>query len=400
MVDPIKNAKIVLGVTGSIANYKALDLASKLTQAEAKVDVVMTQSAANFVNPLAFMNITHRPVTTDLFDPNSPVAVNHVALAESTDLVIVAPCTANTIEKIANGIANNALDATIMATQAPLIIAPAMDANMFNSPALQENLAKLIRREVFIAGPAKGRLASGLIGMGRLIEVNELVDSCRMTLGKHGDLEGVKLVVTAGGTVEPIDPVRSITNRSSGRMGYRLAEAARDRGAYVTLISAPSNMEQPVGIHMENIENALEMKSAVDEACRDADAIIMAAAVADWRPKSRSFSKEKKDGKKSWSIELIQNPDIIAEVKSKDLIKIGFAAESEDLEVNAKSKIITKGLDLIVANDITSADSGFSVDTNKVTLIHADSSIEHLPLMPKYEVAHAILDRMRTGLNR
>lgn len=400
MVDPIKNAKIVLGVTGSIANYKALDLASKLTQAEAKVDVVMTQSATHFVNPLAFMNITHRPVTTDLFDPKSPVAVNHVALAESTDLVIVAPCTANTIGKIANGIANNALDATIMATQAPLIIAPAMDANMFNSPALQENLAKLIQRKVFIAGPAKGRLASGLIGMGRLIEVNELVDSCRMTLGKHGDLEGVKLVVTAGGTVEPIDPVRSITNRSSGRMGYSLAEAARDRGAYVTLISAPSNMEQPVGIHMENIENALEMKSAVDEACRDADAIIMAAAVADWRPKSRSFSKEKKDGKKSWSIELIQNPDIIAEVKSKDLIKIGFAAESEDLEVNAKSKIITKGLDLIVANDITSADSGFSVDTNKVTLIHADSSIEHLPLMPKYEVAHAILDRMRTGLNR
>ncbi len=219
-------------------------------------------------------------------------------------------------------------------------------------------------------------------------------------LRKHGDLEGVKLVVTAGGTVEPIDPVRSITNRSSGRMGYSLAEAARDRGAYVTLISAPSNMEQPVGIHMEHIESALEMKSAVDEACLDADAIIMAAAVADWRPKSRSFSKEKKDGKKSWSIELIQNPDIIAEVKSKDLIKIGFAAESEDLEVNAKSKIITKGLDLIVANDITSADSGFSVDTNKVTLIHADSSIEHLPLMPKYEVAHAILDRMRTGLNR
>ena len=400
MVDPIKNAKIVLGVTGSIANYKALDLASKLTQAEAKVDVVMTQSATHFVNPLAFMNITHRPVTTDLFDPNSPVAVNHVALAESTDLVIVAPCTANTIGKIANGIANNALDATIMATQAPLIIAPAMDANMFNSPALQENLAKLIQRKVFIAGPAKGRLASGLIGMGRLIEVNELVDSCRMTLGKHGDLEGVKLVVTAGGTVEPIDPVRSITNRSSGRMGYSLAEAARDRGAYVTLISAPSNMEQPVGIHIEHIENALEMKSAVDEACLDADAIIMAAAVADWRPKSRSFNKEKKDGKKSWSIELIQNPDIIAEVKSKDLIKIGFAAESEDLEVNAKSKIITKGLDLIVANDITSADSGFSVDTNKVTLIHADSSIEHLPLMPKYEVAHAILDRMRTGLNR
>ena len=257
MVDPIKNARIVLGVTGSIANYKALDLASKLTQSEGKVDVVMTKSATRFVNPLAFMNITHRPVTTDLFDPNSTVAVNHVALAESADLVIVAPCTANTIGKIANGLADNALDATIMATRAPLIVAPAMDANMFDHPAVQENLAKLLQRGVFIAGPSEGRLASGLVGIGRLIEVIELINSCRMILGKHGDLEGVKLVVTAGGTVEPIDPVRSITNRSSGRMGYSLAEAGRDRGASVTLISAPSSLNQPVGVHIKHIESAL-----------------------------------------------------------------------------------------------------------------------------------------------
>ena len=400
MVDPIKNARIVLGVTGSIANYKALDLASKLTQSEAKVDVVMTKSATRFVNPLAFMNITHRPVTTDLFDPNSAVAVNHVALAENADLVIVAPCTANTIGKIANGLAVNALDATILATRAPLIVAPAMDANMFDHPAVQENLAKLIQRGVFIAGPSEGRLASGLVGIGRLIEVINLVNSCRMILGKHGDLEGVKLVVTAGGTVEPIDPVRSITNRSSGRMGYSLAEAARDRGASVILISAPSSLDQPVGVHIKHIENALEMKSTVEEACLDADAIIMAAAVSDWRPKKRDDNKNKKNGKKSWSIELIQNPDIIAGIKSEHLIKIGFAAETEDLEINAKSKIAAKGLDFIVANDITSKDSGFSVDTNKVTLIHADGSIERLPGMPKYEVAHAILDRMRTGLNR
>ena len=400
MVDPIKNARIVLGVTGSIANYKALDLASKLTQSEAKVDVVMTKSATRFVNPLAFMNITHRPVTTDLFDPNSAVAVNHVALAENADLVIVAPCTANTIGKIANGLAVNALDATILATRAPLIVAPAMDANMFDHPAVQENLAKLIQRGVFIAGPSEGRLASGLVGIGRLIEVIKLINSCRMILGKHGDLEGVKLVVTAGGTVEPIDPVRSITNRSSGRMGYSLAEAARDRGASVILISAPSSLDQPVGVHIKHIENALEMKSTVEEACLDADAIIMAAAVSDWRPKKRDDNKNKKNGKKSWSIELIQNPDIIAGIKSEHLIKIGFAAETEDLEINAKSKIAEKGLDFIVANDITLKDSGFSVDTNKVTLIHADGSIERLPVMPKYEVAHAILDRMRTGLNR
>ena len=397
MRSPIHNKKIVLGVTGSIACYKAADLASKLVQSGALVDTVLTEAAAEFVSELTFKSLTHREVYTSLYSPGSNLSINHVALAESADLIIVAPATANTIAKIANGISDDVLTTTILATTAPIIMAPAMDANMFDNPATEANVTTLISRGFFIAGPAEGRLASGLMGKGRMIEPFDIISAANMLLGKDGDFSGKKIVVSAGGTEEAIDPVRNITNRSSGKMGYAIAEAARDRGAMVSLVAAPNNLSQPIGISVTNIQSAEDMKKAIEEECLEADALIMAAAVADWRPLEKLDSKAKKDTSDTWSLELVKNPDIIAGINSNNLIKVGFAAESENLVENSKLKVKSKNLDFIVANDITAADSGFSVDTNKVTIIHADGNTEALPLMSKYEVAHSILDRVKSG---
>ncbi|MFL2759625.1 MAG: bifunctional phosphopantothenoylcysteine decarboxylase/phosphopantothenate--cysteine ligase CoaBC [Dehalococcoidia bacterium] len=397
MRSPIHNKKIVLGVTGSIACYKAADLASKLVQSGALVDTVLTEAAAEFVSELTFKSLTHREVYTSLYSPGSNLSINHVALAESADLIIVAPATANTIAKIANGISDDVLTTTILATTAPIIMAPAMDANMFDNPATEANVTTLISRGFFIAGPAEGRLASGLMGKGRMIEPFDIISAANMLLGKDGDFSGKKIVVSAGGTEEAIDPVRNITNRSSGKMGYAIAEAARDRGAMVSLVAAPNNLSKPIGISVTNIQSAEDMKKAIEEECLEADALIMAAAVADWRPLEKLDSKAKKDTSDTWSLELVKNPDIIAGINSNNLIKVGFAAESENLVENSKLKVKSKNLDFIVANDITAADSGFSVDTNKVTIIHADGNTEALPLMSKYEVAHSILDRVKSG---
>ena len=397
MRSPIHNKKIVLGVTGSIACYKAADLASKLVQSGALVDTVLTEAAREFISELTFKSLTHREVHTSLYSPNSNLSINHVALAESADLIIVAPATANTIAKIANGISDDVLTTTILATTAPIIIAPAMDANMFDNPATEANVTTLIGRGFFIAGPAEGRLASGLMGKGRMIEPFDIISAANMLLGKDGDFSGKKIVVSAGGTEEAIDPVRNITNRSSGKMGYAIAEAARDRGAMVSLVAAPNNLSKPIGISVTNIQSAEDMKKAIEEECLEADALIMAAAVADWRPLEKLDSKAKKDTSDTWSLELVKNPDIIAGINSNNLIKVGFAAESENLVENSKLKVKSKNLDFIVANDITAADSGFSVDTNKVTIIHADGNTEALPLMSKYEVAHSILDRVKSG---
>ena len=260
MPSSFQNKQIVLGVTGSIACYKSLDLASKLTQSGAIVDVILTESAQKFVSPLAFKSITHERVITDLYSLDSDLAINHVALAEQADVLIVSPATANTIAKIANGISDDALGATILATKAPVIIAPAMDGNMFNNQATQHNVATLMSRGLFIAGPAEGRLASGIVGTGRLLETEELLGVLAMTLGKNGDLEGRHIVVSAGGTQEDIDSVRSIKNKSSGKMGYAVAEAARDRGASVTLISAETNLANLVGVHTIKIHSAIEMQ--------------------------------------------------------------------------------------------------------------------------------------------
>ena len=397
MRSPIHNKKIVLGVTGSIACYKAADLASKLVQSGALVDTVLTEAAAEFVSELTFKSLTHREVYTSLYSPGSNLSINHVALAESADLIIVAPATANTIAKIANGISDDVLTTTILATTAPIIMAPAMDANMFDNPATEANVTTLISRGFFIAGPAEGRLASGLMGKGRMIEPFDIISAANMLLGKDGDFSGKKIVVSAGGTEEAIDPVRNITNRSSGKMGYAIAEAARDRGAMVSLVAAPNNLSKPIGISVTNIQSAEDMKKAIEEECLEADALIMAAAVADWRPLEKLASKAKKDTSDTWSLELVKNPDIIAGINSNNLIKVGFAAESENLVENSKLKVKSKNLDFIVANDITAADSGFSVDTNKVTIIHADGNTEALPLMSKYEVGHSILDRVKSG---
>jgi len=397
MPSPLNNKRVVLGVTGSIACYKAADLASKLVQNGALVDVILTSAATQFVSELTFRSITHRSVFTDLYSSESELSINHVALAETADIIIVAPTTANTIAKIANGISDDVLTTTILATRAPIIIAPAMDANMFDNAATQANVTTLITRGVFIAGPANGRLASGLIGQGRMVEPSNIISSASMILGKDGDFSGKKIVVSAGGTEEAIDPVRNITNRSSGKMGYAIAEAARDRGAIVSLVAAPNALPKPVGILVTKIQSAEEMKKVIATECDGADALIMAAAVADWRPLKKMDSKAKKSTSDTWSLELVKNPDIIGSIKNDSLIKVGFAAESENLIENSKTKVKSKNLDFIVANDITAKDSGFSVDTNKVTIIHSNGNIESLPLMSKYDVAHSILDRVKSG---
>ena len=397
MPSPLNNKRVVLGVTGSIACFKAADLASKLVQNGALVDVILTSAATKFVSELTFRSITHRPVFTNLYSPESEISINHVALAEAADIIIVAPATANTIAKIANGISDDVLTTTILATTAPIIVAPAMDANMFDNPATQANVTTLITRGIFIAGPADGRLASGLIGKGRMVEPSDIISSANMVVGKDGDLSGKKIVVSAGGTEEAIDPVRNITNRSSGKMGYAIAEAARDRGAIVSLVAGPNAIPKPVGILVTNVQSAEEMKKVIETECDGADALIMAAAVADWKPLKQLDSKAKKSASDTWSLDLVKNPDIIGSIRSDGLIKVGFAAESENLIENGKSKVKSKNLDFIVANDITAKDSGFSVDTNKVTIIHANGNIESLPLMSKYDVGHSILDRVKSG---
>ena len=394
MPNPLENKHVALGVTGSIASYKAVDLASKLVQNGALVDVIMTGEATRFVTPLTFQSITHRPVITDIFAPQSELSIDHVAIAERADIVVVAPATAHTMAKIAWGLADDALTTTILATRAPALIAPAMDANMYDNPATRENIEKLKTRGYVIVGPAEGRLASGLMGKGRLVETQELLGHIRAVVGKTSDLAGRKVVVSAGGTQEPIDPVRFISNRSSGKMGYAIAEAARDRGANTVLVSAPTSLSDPASIQVVKVENARQLREAVLHECKDADMLIMAAAVADWRPLNVSSQKVKKGASETWSVELTRNPDILSEVNGNNLVKVGFAAESEDLLSNAQSKLVGKGLHLIAANDITAADSGFSTDTNKITLLDRDGGIEELPLMTKYEVGHHILDRV------
>ena len=388
----LANKTIVLGITGGIAAYKAADIASKLTQAGARVEVVMTESATKFVTPLTLRSISSRPVVTDMFEPAAEFSLEHIALAEAADVVTIAPATANTIAKIAAGIADDMLTCLVLATKAPVIVAPAMNDNMFQNPVTQENLAKLKARGFIIVEPAYGRLASGKMGWGRLAEVETIIGTVRQVLGRKGDLANKRIVVTAGGTQESIDPVRHIGNRSSGKMGYAVAEAARDRGATVTLITAPTSLPDPAGIEVVHIQTARQMKEAVARAVLKADALIMAAAVADYQPKNIAKAKIKKETP-SLTLELVRTPDIISEVKG-NFIKVGFAAESEDIVANARQKLEKKQLDLIVANDITDAKSGFGADTNKVTLIDRKGKTESLPLLNKREVADKILDKV------
>jgi len=399
MLDVLQGKRVVLGVTGSIAAYKAADLTSKLAQAGALVDVILTAEAARFVTPLTFTSLTHRPVLTELFDATAPQAIEHVALANAANLIVVAPATANVLAKLAHGLADDLLTCTLLATAAPVIVAPAMDGHMYDNPATQANLAILKQRGITIVGPASGHLASGLSGKGRLVELADLLGAIRATLGRKGDLAGRRIVVSAGGTQEPIDPVRVITNRSSGKMGYALAEAARDRGALVTLVTA-ANLPDPAGLTTHHVETVAQMRDAVLAATRGADAVIMAAAVSDYRAAEVSEQKLKKSSSQDgYTLELAKNADFFLEIPA-GVLRVGFAAESQDLLRNAREKLEKKGLALIVANDITEAGSGFGADSNRVVIIDRQGHEEALPLLPKGEVANRILDRMLPLLPR
>jgi phosphopantothenoylcysteine decarboxylase/phosphopantothenate--cysteine ligase len=370
---------IILGVTGGIAAYKAADLASKLTQSGANVRVVMTWEATELVKPMTFQALTGNPVVTEMFEPAPLSAITHISLADEADVVAIVPATANIIAKIASGIADDMLTCVVLATKAPVVISPAMHNNMYVNPITQENIAKLKARGFTIIPAVQGRLASGALGYGRLPEITEIMGIIQQTLGRNG-------------TQEAIDPVRYIGNYSSGKMGYAIAEAARDRGAQVTLITTPTALTPVASVETIKVQSAKQMKDAVVKATAKADALIMAAAVADYMPKTTAAQKIKK-GDGGLTLELVKTPDIISEVKGK-FLKIGFAAETQDLIANAKKKLESKALDMIVANDVTSEGSGFGTDTNKVIIINKDGKQEDLPLMNKREVADKILDRV------
>jgi len=418
----LQGANIVLGVTGGIACYKAVDLASKLVQSGATVDVIMTEGATRFVTPLPFQTITNRPVSVDMFQLLRDTDMAHISLAARADVLVIAPATANTIAKIAHGIADNLLTSTVLAlptsgdAATPLVIGPAMDADMWANPATVENVETLRRRGATIVGPGTGRLASGRIGAGRLVSTEEIVAAIRQALGRNGPLAGLRVLVTAGGTQEPIDPVRHLGNRSSGRMGYALAEAARDYGARVTLVTAPTALPPVHGIEVVTVRTAAEMHDAVIARLDETDVLIMAAAVADFRPARPAAHKIKKPaaGEASRSgqalalaadgmltLELEPTVDILAAVAERRAndptdrrIVVGFAAETDNLLENAREKLARKRLDLLVANDVSASDSGFEVATNRVTLLTPDGAQESLPLLPKTEVAERILDRV------
>ena len=383
---------VVLGVTGSIAAYKAVDLASKLTQAGVAVHTVMTESATKLVGPASFRAITGRPVSTDLFDLENPHSIEHVSLAEIADLLLIAPATANVIAKLACGIADDLLSCTALATRAPILVAPAMHSAMWENPATQANVKTLKGRGVSFVGPAEGRLASGGVGVGRFAPVPEILGEALRIVGREGDLSGIRIVVSAGGTREAIDPVRFLGNRSSGRMGFAVAEAARDRGADVALVSAPTSVSPPAGLTVVDVETAAEMRNAVAAACRAADALIMAAAVADYAPSAPADRKLKK-GAERLSIELERTADVLASVDGPR-VRVGFAAETENLIENARRKLVDKRLDLVVANRVGTEESPFGSEVNRAILIDAERE-EELPLLAKRELADRILDRVR-----
>jgi len=384
---------VVLGVSGSIAAYKAVDLASKLTQAGVSVHVVMTEAATKLVGEASFCAITGLPVSTSMFDLTNPHSIEHISLAEVADLMLIAPCTANVMAKMAAGIVDDLLTCTALATRAPILIAPAMHTAMWANAATQANVEILHARGVRFVGPAVGRLASGGFGGGRFAPVPEILGEALKRLGKDGDLAGRKLVITAGGTREFIDPVRFLGNRSTGKMGYALAEAARDRGANVTLISGATALPNPAGIETREVGTAAEMLAAVEKAATaDADVLIMAAAVADYAPASPASQKLKKS-EDELLLRFDRTADILDSIRDVP-IRVGFAAESENLIENAKGKLVSKDLNLIVANDISRSDSGIGTDDNECTILDASGEQEALPLMPKREVADRILNRV------
>ncbi len=396
---PLANRNVVLGITGSIAAYKSAYVTSELVKSGARVDVVMTEAAQRFVGSATFAALSHNPVTTSLWETNSAINIDHVAIGTNADCIVIAPATANLIAKLALGITDDSVTATVLASDAPLVIAPAMDADMFNSSATRNNVALLRERGVLIIGPESGRLASGLIGEGRMSEPPDIVDAVRSAIGlRHGDLIGRSVVVTAGGTREPIDPVRVITNRSTGKMGYAVAEAARDRGADVVLISAADGIRAPWGVETIHVSTVDEIRAATLPACVDADVLVMAAAISDFRPSNIRHEKIKKRSAKALTLELDTIDDWMPEVVGHRLVKVAFAAETGDAARKGAAKMDAKGAVLTVANDVNEPGSGFGTDTNRVDIVNQEGSVESLPLMSKYDVGNAILDRVKPHL--
>lgn len=391
----LKGKKIVLGVTGGIAVYKAVDLVSRLRKQGAEVRVVMTDHAKEFVTPLTFKEISGNKVAVSMWESNQEFNVEHIALANWADIFIVAPATANIIAKMACGIADDLLSTTLLAAQAPIIVCPAMNTGMYNHPATQENLGKLQSRGVTIMPPAVGMLACGVSGPGRLPEPQQIVEFVKDFFAKReGDLRGLKVLVTAAGTREPIDPVRFVGNRSSGKMGYAIAQIAAERGADVLLVTGPSALPIPPNVAYQKVETTGEMLAACLEAYDKADIVIKAAAVADYRPHDVAAQKIKKKTDDALTVVMDKNPDILKELgaRKKQQILVGFAAETQNLLENAREKIVKKNLDMIVANDVTAAGAGFNADTNIVKFLFPDGRVCSLEQMPKTAVAEKLLD--------
>lgn len=391
----LQGKKIVLGVTGGIAVYKAVDLVSRLRKAGCEVRVVMTEHAQQFVTPLTFKEISGNAVATSMWNANQEFNVEHIALANWADVFLVAPATANILAKMACGLADDLLSTTLLAAQAPIVVCPAMNTGMYQNPATQENIAKLQERGVTVMPPAVGHLACGTSGPGRLPEPQQIVEfMSAFFAGREGDLRGLRVLVTAAGTREPIDPVRYVGNRSSGKMGYAVAQMAAERGADVLLISGPSALAAPPNVRVVNVETTNEMLEACLAAYGDVDIVIKAAAVADYRPRDVADQKIKKKTDDALTVVMDKNPDILKTLgaKKEQQVLVGFAAETQNLLANAREKVVKKNLDMIVANDVTAAGAGFNSDTNIVKFLFANGDVRELEQMPKVDVANRILD--------
>ncbi|WP_094602705.1 Coenzyme A biosynthesis bifunctional protein CoaBC [Sporomusa silvacetica DSM 10669] len=392
---------IVMGVCGGIAAYKAVDVVSRLKKTGCNIRVIMTKAATEFVTPLTFRELSGNPVVADMWEESKTWNVEHIALANWADVFLVVPATANIIGKIAHGIADDMLTTTIMATKAPVLLAPAMNTNMYLNPITQHNLTKLAGLSYHIVEPATGLLACGVEGPGRLPEPLVIVDKVVALLHNCQDLQGQRILITAAGTREAIDPVRYIGNRSSGKMGYALAEAAARRGAKVILVSGPTSLPTPPGVNITRIETAAQMQAAVLAEFDTVDIVIKAAAVADYRPELVAEQKIKKTGD-TLTINLVKNPDILLELgqRKKQQILVGFAAETEDLIIHAREKLTKKNLDMIVANDITLPGAGFNIDTNIVKIIYKNGNVEELPQLSKQQVAEILIDKISKLLTK
>lgn len=390
----LKGKNVAVGVSGGIAAYKIPELVRELRQAEAQVQVIMTRNAREFVAPLTFQTVSNQPVITEMFAPPVSAEVAHVSVADKADLVVVAPATANVIAKFACGLADDFLSTTVLATKAPVLLAPAMNVNMFANPATQENLRILKERGFYIVGPAEGALACGWEGKGRMSEVREILHCIGAVLSPN-DLERERVLVTAGPTQEPLDPVRFITNRSSGKMGYALAQAAQMRGAEVTLISGPTNLSPPPNVTRIPVQTASQMYAETMKRYASVDMVIMAAAVSDFCS-PHTASKKIKKKKDSLTLALVKTPDILEKMGKErgDAFLVGFAAETDNLLANARKKMKAKRIDLMVANDVTKPGAGFDEDTNIVTLLVPDGKAVKLPKLSKTRVAHKVLDKI------